>query len=154
MICFKIKLQLIFRINTNDFYNCKFPYMLMLRIHLQYRKNKFYHEKRTAVWCIVTSLLLKPLKQHLFDVALFRLSKHFILNFGCVFPNFLDRIMCRTKFPTHISFVSSKFYFLYQCNFFFDVLNISFVYDHHCYHFNSLLLTDGVQPERIEGLSL
>jgi len=51
--------------------------MLMLRIHLQSRKNKIYHEKRTALWYIVTSVLLKPLKQHLFDITLFRLSKHF-----------------------------------------------------------------------------
>jgi hypothetical protein len=34
----------------------------------------FYYEKRTAHWYIVTSLLLKPLKQRLIDVTSFWLS--------------------------------------------------------------------------------
>jgi len=38
-------------------------------------KNKNYTEKKTAHWCVVTSLFLKPLKQRLIDVTSFRLSK-------------------------------------------------------------------------------
>ena len=38
-------------------------------------KNKNCHEKRTAHCYIITSLLLKPLKQRLINVTPFRLSK-------------------------------------------------------------------------------
>ena len=72
--------------------------------------------------------------------------------FGICFSKFLDRVMYKTKFPIHISVVFSKFNFLYQCNFFFDVPNISFVYDQHCHHFNSLLLTCGVATWKNRGL--
>jgi expansin (peptidoglycan-binding protein) len=40
-----------------------------INLKLKIRKNKNYHEKSTAHWYIVTSLLLKPLKQRLTDVA-------------------------------------------------------------------------------------
>ena len=66
-------------------------------------------------WYIVTSLLLKPLKQRLIDVTLFRLSKWLYSrslpfkrtnNLGSVLPNRLDRRIYEIKFPTEISFFS------------------------------------------------
>jgi len=38
-------------------------------------KNKRYHKKRTPRWYTVTSLLLKPIKQHHTDIISYRLSK-------------------------------------------------------------------------------
>ena len=69
----------------------------------------------------VTSLLLKPQKQCLIDVALFWLPKllysRSILfkhtnNFGSVFPGLLDHGIYEAKLPTHVSFVFPHFLFL------------------------------------------
>jgi len=79
MIHFKFKLQLKFRNNENyssvivNFhtgYHKKF-----VNLQLKFRKSKSYHETKTAHWYTVTSLLLKPLQQHLIGITLFRLSK-------------------------------------------------------------------------------
>ena len=64
-------------------------------LKLKFRKNKSYHQKQTAHWYIVTSLMLKPLKRRLIDTTSFRLSKlhcsqyfrfSWTSNFGSVFP--------------------------------------------------------------------
>ena len=44
-------------------------------LKLKFRKNKSYHQRWTAHWYIVTSVLLKPLKHCLIDTTSFRLSK-------------------------------------------------------------------------------
>ena len=79
---------------------------------LKLRTNRYYHEKGTAYWDIVTSLSLKPLQQGLIDVASFRLSEALcyrsvllkrINNFGSVFPYLLGRRTYETKFQSHVS---------------------------------------------------
>jgi hypothetical protein len=89
-----------------------------VNLQLKFRKNKNYHEKRTAHWYIGTSVLLKPLPQHLIDVTSFRHLKSLCSryvpfkctnNFGSVFTNRLDHRLYETKFPTHISFLSFHF---------------------------------------------
>jgi hypothetical protein len=72
---------------------------------------------------VITALLLKPLKQRLIDVTLFRVSNllysRSVLfkstnNFGPVFTNLLNRRIYETKFSTHISFLFSIFYLSYD----------------------------------------
>jgi hypothetical protein len=81
-------------------------------------KSKHYHKKRTAHWYVVTSLLLKPLKQRLTETTSYRLSQSLYSrsvllkitnNFGSVFTNSLDRRIYETKFPTKVSFIFSTF---------------------------------------------
>jgi len=71
-------------------------------------------------WYIVTSLLLKPLKQYLIDVTSFRLSKWLYSwsvpfkrtnDLGPVLPNRLDRRIYEITFPTDDSFFFSFFPF-------------------------------------------
>ena len=90
-------------------------------LKLKCKKNKSYHEKRTAHWYTITSVLLKPLKHCLIDTTLFRLLKlHYSLsflfklanNFGYVFTNHLDCRIHETKFMTHVSFLFSHFLFI------------------------------------------
>ena len=61
-------------------------------LKIKFRKDKSYHQKRTAHLNIVTSVLLKPPKHCLIDITLFKLSKlhysqYFLFNltsnFGC-----------------------------------------------------------------------
>ena len=82
------------------------------KLNLKYKQSKNYHEKGTTVWYIFTSLLLKPLKQHLIDNTSLRCSKLLYFqsslfkcnsNYGCVFTNCLDHKIYKTKVPTHIS---------------------------------------------------
>ena len=63
-------------------------------LQLKIRKNKSFHEKRTAHWYIANSVLLKSLKQRLIDITSFELSKSLYSrsvlnkrtnNFGSVF---------------------------------------------------------------------
>ena len=70
--------------------------------------------KRIADWYVVTSLLLKPLKECFIDVISCKLStllyvQYFpskrINSFGFVFPNLLDRTIYEAEFPTHASFI-------------------------------------------------
>jgi hypothetical protein len=82
-------------------------------LQLKIRKNKSFHEKRTAHWYIANSVLLKSLKQRLIDITSFEISKSLYSrsvlnkrtnNFRSVFANRLDRRIYKTKFPTHVSF--------------------------------------------------
>lgn len=55
-----------------------------ISLQLKFKKDKSFHEKGTAHWYVFTSMLLKPLKQHLIDVTSFRrqkslLSRSFLL---------------------------------------------------------------------------
>jgi hypothetical protein len=76
-----------------------------INLHLKFGKYKRYHEKRNAHWYIVTSLLFKPLKQHLafrnrfIPDQLFKSTDHF----GFVFRNLLESGIYETKFPTRVS---------------------------------------------------
>jgi hypothetical protein len=90
-------------------------------------------------WHIVTSLLLKPLKQRLVDVTSFKILKllysRSVLfkctkSLGPVFPNGLDRGIYENKLPTQVSFHFSIFYSSYHFNFPFDAKNLLFI--HHC----------------------
>jgi hypothetical protein len=110
-------------------------------LQLKIRKNKCYHEKRTAHWYIFTSVLLKPLKQHLIGVSSFRPSKSLYsrsvlfkrtYNSGSVFAYRFDRRIYEIKFPTHVSFVFSILYLSYCFNFAFDAQNLPFIRD--CSH--------------------
>jgi len=82
-------------------------------------KNRNYHERKTADWCIVTSLLLKPLMQHLIYVISFRLLKYFILDPFCSVTLIILILffhifgLCNeNKFPTHVSFFFHIFFML------------------------------------------
>jgi len=115
---FKFKLQLKFGNNENyssiivNFhtgYHKKF-----VNLQLKFRKSKSYHERKTAHWYIVTSLLLKPLQQHLIDVTLFRLLKSICSqsvlfehakNFSSVFPKPMDHSIYKTKFQNMSAFL-------------------------------------------------
>jgi hypothetical protein len=74
-----------------------------MNLHLKFRKNKRYREKRTDHLYIVTSLLLKPLNQYLgFRNRLipdpqFKRTN----NFGFDFRNSLNRVIFQIKSPTH-----------------------------------------------------
>jgi len=85
-------------------------------IKLEFMKNRNYHERKATDWCIVTSLLLKPLMQCLMYVISFRLSKCFILDPFCSVALIILILffqifgLCNeTKFPTHVSFFSIFF---------------------------------------------
>jgi hypothetical protein len=77
--------------------------------------------------------------QHLIDVTSFRLSellysgsilfKH-TNNFGSVFPNLLDHRIYKTKLPTHISFLFSIFYLLYDFNVSFNAQKLPLIRDY------------------------
>ena len=110
-------------------------------LQLKIRKNKSFHEKRTAHWYIANSVLLKSLKQRLIDITSFEISKSLYSrsvlnkrtnNFRSVFANRLDRRIYKTKFPTHVSFFFLIIYLSYHCNFSFDAQNLPFIRD--CTH--------------------
>ena len=107
-------------------------------LKLKYRK-KNYYKKMSTGWHIVTSLLLKPLKQRLVDVTSFKIFKllysRSVLfkctkSFGPVFPNGLDRGIYETKLLTQVSFHFSIFYLSYHFNFPFDARNLFFLIRH------------------------
>jgi hypothetical protein len=131
VIHFKFKLQLKCRNNNKNYssiivnfhsgYHKKF-----VNLQLKFRKSKSYNERKTVVhwYTTVTSLLLKPLQQHLIGITLFRLSKLIYSqsllfehrkNFSSVFTKPMDRSIYKTKFQ-HVSFFVSIVYFLYHFN--------------------------------------
>ena len=92
-----------------------------INLTLKFRKNKSYHEKRTAHCYIVTSPFLKPHKQRLIAATLFTLSKSLYSrsvplkgtgNFSSIFQNHLDLGIYETKFLKHVSFVVLHFLLL------------------------------------------
>jgi len=122
MMHFKFKLQLKFRNNKNyssiivnfhSGYHKKF-----VNLQLKFGKSKSYNKRKTIVhWYIVTSLLLKPLQQHLIGITLFRLLKSIYSqsvlfeqrkNFSSVFTKPMDRSIYKTKFlfPLSISCIT------------------------------------------------
>jgi hypothetical protein len=75
-------------------------------------EQKLAWEEETVHWYIVTSLLLKPMKQHLIDVIAFRLSKLLYSrsvpfkrtnNLYAILSNRWDRRIYEIKFPTDVS---------------------------------------------------
>jgi hypothetical protein len=91
-----------------------------IRLKLKFRKIKSHYQKGDTHRNIVTSLVLKLLKQSLIDVTSFRRSKSlysrsalFKLTYNCgsVFTNLLDRRIYETKFQTHVSYIFSLFLF-------------------------------------------
>jgi len=111
-----------------------------ISLRFKFRKNKNYHQKRTAHWYTVTSVLLKPLKQRLIDSTSCRHSKSLYSrsvvikranNFGSVFTNHLKRRIYETKFLTRFRclFLSYRLYFS------FDAQNLSFI---DCSHVTTL----------------
>jgi hypothetical protein len=122
-------------------------------------KNNNYHEKRTAHWYdIVTSLLLKPHKHRLVDVAPFRVSKSLYCrsvpfkcanNFGSVL-----KIVLIVEFTKPNSRYRSIFFFS-QCSLFLVPIQIFFrrpkpTFSYPlllCYLSTSLLFVDGVEKQ-------
>ena len=105
MIYFKVKLQLTFGNNKNY---SSITVSFHINFKLKFRKNKCYHEMRTAQTYPITSLLPKPLKQSLVDVTSFSISNSpysrtvpfkRTSNFGSVFKHRLDRRIHETKIP-------------------------------------------------------
>jgi len=105
-----IYLEFLIAIKILPLYNYKFPHRFTLKyikLQLKFKKKKICNQKRTAHWYIVTSVLLKPLKQRLINVTQFRLGKSFYSrsvlfkccnNFGPAFQIFWDVEFMRTYF--------------------------------------------------------
>jgi hypothetical protein len=131
VICLSFKLQLKFRYNkcyTSVLVNFRTGLHLMLK----FRKSEGYYEKRMADRCIVTSRLLKPIKQRLIDVTSFKLSKsHYsrsvlLTNALIILVLFFHIVWIGEfiKFQKHVKFPFSIFFLSYHFNFSFEAQNL------------------------------
>jgi len=80
-----------------------------INLKLKFVKNKSYHKKRTTHWYTVTSLLLKPLTQHLINVKNHLTHNLFCSNALIVLVMFLQ-IISIIQFTTPNSRQTSAFF--------------------------------------------
>jgi hypothetical protein len=156
MTYFKFKLQLKFRNNKN--YSAlivNFHLGLQEKIHQLkikvYEEHKLSKEEYQSLGHYHLFLFL-TIKQCLTNVISFRLSKSLhsqsipfkhTSNCGSAFPNNLDCRICDTKYPKHIRFLFSIFYFSYHFNFTFKTQNLTFI--GRCSHVITLPISPQVE---------